>query len=74
MKIRSSYSRLAASATPRWDATLARFRHAYLAPAQGVILVNGQRVAVGDGIAAIDEPELTITAEENAEFILVEAA
>jgi hypothetical protein len=38
-----------------------------------VILVNGQRVAVGDGIAAIDEPELTITAEENAEFILVEA-
>jgi quercetin 2,3-dioxygenase len=53
---------------------LARFRHAYLAPAQGAILVNGQRVAVGDGIAAIDEPELTITAEENAEFILVDAA
>ena len=52
----------------------ARFRHAYLAPAQGVILVNGQRVAVGDGIAAIDEPELTITAEEDAEFILVDAA
>ena len=54
--------------------TPARFRHAYLAPAQGVILVNGQRVAVGDGIAAIDEPELTITAEEDAEFILVDAA
>ncbi|WP_426440403.1 pirin family protein [Bradyrhizobium genosp. P] len=54
--------------------TPARFRHAYLAPTQGVILVNGQRVAVGDGIAAIDEPELTITAEENAEFILVDAA
>jgi redox-sensitive bicupin YhaK (pirin superfamily) len=52
----------------------ARFRHAYIAPAQGVILVNGRRVAVGDGIAAIDEPELTITAEENAEFILVDAA
>jgi redox-sensitive bicupin YhaK (pirin superfamily) len=52
----------------------ARFRHAYLAPARGVIIVNGQRVAVGDGIAAIDEPELTITAEENAEFILVDAA
>jgi redox-sensitive bicupin YhaK (pirin superfamily) len=48
-------------------------RHAYLAPSQGTVLVNGQRVAVGDGIAAIDEPELTITAEENAEFILVEA-
>jgi redox-sensitive bicupin YhaK (pirin superfamily) len=52
----------------------ARLRHAYLAPAQGVILVNGQRVAAGDGIAAIDEPELTITAVEDAEFILVDAA
>ena len=41
---------------------------------QGEILVNGQRVAVGDGIAAIDEPELTITAEKDAEFILVDAA
>jgi redox-sensitive bicupin YhaK (pirin superfamily) len=50
------------------------FRHAYLAPAQGVIRVNGQRVAAGDGIAVIDEPELTITAEQDAEFILVEAA
>jgi quercetin 2,3-dioxygenase len=52
----------------------ALYRYSYLAPAQGVIIVNGQRVAVGDGIAAIDEPELTITAEENAEFILVDAA
>ncbi|KJC56036.1 pirin [Bradyrhizobium sp. LTSPM299] len=51
-----------------------RFRHSYLAPAQGVILVNGQRVAAGDGIAAIDEPALIITAEEHAEFILVDAA
>lgn len=55
-------------------APAARSRHSYLAPAQGVILVNGQRVAVGDGIAAIDEPELTITAVEDAEFILVDAA
>jgi redox-sensitive bicupin YhaK (pirin superfamily) len=51
-----------------------RFRHAYLAPAQGAVFVNGQRVAVGDGVAAIDEPELTITAEEDAEFVLVNAA
>jgi redox-sensitive bicupin YhaK (pirin superfamily) len=50
------------------------FRHTYLAPAEGVILVNGQRVAFGDGIAAVDERELTITAEEDAEFILVDAA
>ena len=53
---------------------LERLRHAYLAPAQGAISVNGQRVAVGDGIAVIDEPVLTITAEEDAEFILVTAA
>jgi quercetin 2,3-dioxygenase len=39
-----------------------------------VILVNGQRVAVGDGIAVVDEPKLNITAEEDAEFILVDAA
>ena len=51
-----------------------RFRHAYLAPAQGVIFVNGQRVAVGDGDAVTDEPELTITAEEDAEFVLVTSA
>jgi redox-sensitive bicupin YhaK (pirin superfamily) len=38
-------------------------RHAYLAPSQGTVLVNGQRVAIGDGIAAIDELELTITAD-----------
>jgi redox-sensitive bicupin YhaK (pirin superfamily) len=55
-------------------APLLRFRHAYLAPARGVILVNGQRVAVGDGIAAIEEPELTVTSVEDAEFILVYAA
>src|SRR5258706_5014339 len=52
----------------------ARFRHAYLTPAQAVILVNGQRVAVGDGIVAIDESELTITAEEDADVILGDAA
>jgi redox-sensitive bicupin YhaK (pirin superfamily) len=51
-----------------------RFRHAYLAPAQGVVLVNGQRVTTGDGIAAVDEPALRITAEVDAEFILVETA
>ena len=53
---------------------LGRFRFSYLAPAQGVVLVNGQRVAVGDGIATIDERELDIMAEEDAEFVLVEAS
>jgi redox-sensitive bicupin YhaK (pirin superfamily) len=54
--------------------SLDRFRHAYLAPAQGAILVNGRRVSLGDGIAATDERELTVTAEQDAEFILVETA
>lgn len=53
---------------------LGRFRHSYLAPARGVVLVNGQRVAVGDGLAALDEPDLKITAEQDAEIILVDAA
>jgi hypothetical protein len=53
---------------------LSRFRHSNLAPAQGMVLVNGQRVAVGDGIAAVDKPELSITSEYDAEFILVAAA
>jgi redox-sensitive bicupin YhaK (pirin superfamily) len=53
---------------------LDRFRHAYVAPAQGVILVNGQRIAAGDGIAATDEGALIITAEEDAEFLLVGTA
>ena len=53
--------------------TYASGRHsrAYLVPARGAVRVNGYRVAVGDGIAAIDEPELVIRAEEDAEFILV---
>ena len=53
---------------------LDRFRHAYVAPAHGVILVNGQRIAAGDGIAATDEGVLTITAKEDAELLLVGAA
>jgi hypothetical protein len=53
---------------------LDRFRHAYLAPARGVILLNGQRIAAGDGIAATDEAALTITAEQDAELLLVGAA
>jgi quercetin 2,3-dioxygenase len=49
-------------------------RHAYLVSAEGVVIVNGQRLEPRDGIAASDEPELTITAETDVEFILVEAA
>jgi quercetin 2,3-dioxygenase len=51
-----------------------RYRHSYLAPARGAVIVNGRQVEAGEGIAAIDEPGLTITAENDAEFILVDAA
>ena len=53
---------------------LGGLRHAYLAPARGVVEVNGHRLAVGDGIAAIDEPRLTIVAAEDSELILVVTA
>jgi redox-sensitive bicupin YhaK (pirin superfamily) len=46
-------------------------RYAYLAPARGVVWVNGHRLLVGDGIGATDESHLTIKAEEDAEIILV---
>ena len=36
--------------------------------------MNGRRLAVGDGIAAIDEPRLTIVAHSDAELILVVTA
>ncbi|MET3911315.1 redox-sensitive bicupin YhaK (pirin superfamily) [Bradyrhizobium sp. S3.3.6] len=77
LTIRADASVLGATLLARTTLThtpSAHLRHTYLAPAQGAILVNGQRVAVGDGLAAIDEPELTITAIEDAEFILVDVA
>jgi len=58
----------------RLEYELGGLRHAYIAPAQGVVEVSGQRVAVGDGLAAIDEPRLTISAEDNSEVILVVTA
>jgi redox-sensitive bicupin YhaK (pirin superfamily) len=45
--------------------------YAYLAPTLGVVTVNGQRLKVGDGIAARHEAILTIVAQEDSEFVLV---
>ena len=53
---------------------LGALRYAYLAPARGAVAVNGIRLSVGDGIAALDEPRLTISAEEDSEVILVATA
>ncbi len=46
-------------------------RYAYLAPAQGVVSVNGQRLEVGDGIAASDEPTVIVKADVDAEIVMV---
>jgi quercetin 2,3-dioxygenase len=53
---------------------IARGRHTYLVSADGLLVVNGHRLEQGDGIAASGESEVTIVAETDAEFILVEAA
>jgi redox-sensitive bicupin YhaK (pirin superfamily) len=58
----------------RLEHELSGFRYAYVAPARGRVEVNGHRLDVGDGIAAIDEHRLTILAEEDSELILVETA
>jgi len=47
-------------------------RAAYLVAPVGGMTVNGQPVAARDGVAVVDEPELTITTAEGAELVLVE--
>ena len=49
-------------------------RHAYLVPAVGVVEVNGTRVNTRDGAAITGEEKITITALEDAEIVLVDAA
>ena len=49
-------------------------RAAYLVPATGAVTVNGQALATRQGAAITDEPEIEITATEDAELVLVEVA
>ncbi len=49
-------------------------RYAYLVPAAGAIEVNGVRLEARDGAAIRDVEVLTITAIEDAEVVLVDAA
>jgi quercetin 2,3-dioxygenase len=49
-------------------------RGAYLVPASGSVTVNGVAVAQRDGVAITGEPELTITANDDAEIVLVDVA
>jgi quercetin 2,3-dioxygenase len=53
---------------------LAAGHHAYLVPATGKIEVNGIAADTGDGMAIADETVLHVTATEDAEIVLVDAA
>ena len=48
--------------------------HAYLVPATGAVEINGVRIDARDGAAIADEPLLRVTAIEDAELVLVDAA
>lgn len=49
-------------------------RHGYLVPAKGVVEIGGTRINARDGVAISDIDTLTITAIEDAELVLVDAA
>jgi redox-sensitive bicupin YhaK (pirin superfamily) len=49
-------------------------RHLYLVPALGAVEINGVRVNARDGAAIRDEARLKITALEDSELVLVDAA
>ena len=49
-------------------------RNLYLVPAAGVVEINGVRVNARDGVAIRDEAQLKITALEDSELVLVDAA
>jgi len=51
-----------------------RSRNLYLVPAVGAVEVNGIRVNARDGAAIRDEARLKITALEDSELVLVDAA
>ena len=53
---------------------LGRARRAYLVPAAGSVDVNGVRLSARDGAAIRDEEVLRVTALEDSEIVLVDAA
>ena len=52
--------------------SLAASSQVYLVPAGGSLLVNGDPVATGDGIALGEVPQIVIEATEDAEVVMVE--
>lgn len=51
---------------------LGNARGAYLVPAEGDILVNGQPVSARDGVVITGEPEIRIDTQSHTEIILVD--
>jgi redox-sensitive bicupin YhaK (pirin superfamily) len=49
---------------------LAPGRHAWLHVARGTLVLNGHRLAQGDGAAISEEPALTLTGESDTEALL----
>ena len=49
-------------------------RHLYLVPAKGAVDVNGVRIEARDGAAITNESVLKVTALEDSELVLVDAA
>lgn len=56
------------------DYPLGAGRHAYLVPATGAVEIDGRRVATRDGAAIADLATIRVTALEDSELILVDAA
>ncbi|GLS24043.1 pirin-like protein [Labrys miyagiensis] len=56
------------------DYELGAGNHAYLVPAKGAVEINGVRIDARDGAAIADETVLHVTALEDAELVLVDAA
>ncbi len=56
------------------DYEFGKSRHLYVVPAAGVVEINGMRVNARDGAAIRDESKLVITALEDAELVVVDAA
>jgi redox-sensitive bicupin YhaK (pirin superfamily) len=54
--------------------SLAQGRRAYLVPARGRITLNGVELEARDGAAVADETTLRVTALDDAEIVLVDAA
>ena len=48
--------------------------HAYLVPATGALLIDGERIEARDGVAVRGPRTLSITALDDAEIVLVDAA